>query len=241
MILIDIGNTNTKVIKWSGKKFSGLTILKSNHDTARECKSVIDSLKDNEVVISSVVPAITKGLLKFNPFIIDNGQKAKHVLKMVNSRELGADRACNAVAALKEYGPSIIIGLGTATTFDAIDGGGYKGGSIASGLVTSLNALTGKAALLSEVGLEDIDHPLGMNTTEQLCIGALHGHAGMIDRLVEEMKDALEKNFKVIATGGLANTIKKHSKSIELVDDYLTLKGCRDIYEDSIHGKQGKR
>ncbi|MDH3730804.1 MAG: pantothenate kinase, partial [Acidimicrobiia bacterium] len=35
----------------------------------------------------------------------------------------------------------------------------------------------------------------------------------------------------VVATGGLASTIVPHCRSVEIIDDFLTLDGLRLIYE----------
>jgi type III pantothenate kinase len=45
------------------------------------------------------------------------------------------------------------------------------------------------------------------------------------------MKQEIKSNPKVIATGGLAATIAPETKSIEVVDEMLTLEGLRIIYK----------
>jgi type III pantothenate kinase len=52
----------------------------------------------------------------------------------------------------------------------------------------------------------------------------------MVDGLVARIKAEMEGDPKVIATGGLASLIAGIGKSIDLVDDLLTLKGLRVIY-----------
>jgi type III pantothenate kinase len=56
----------------------------------------------------------------------------------------------------------------------------------------------------------------------------------MIDGLVEgikgEMVTSPEEEFKVIATGGMANLIAPYANSIDLIEPKLTLYGLQIIY-----------
>jgi type III pantothenate kinase len=61
--------------------------------------------------------------------------------------------------------------------------------------------------------------------------GIMYGYAGLVDGIVERMKQEMKSNPKVIATGGLAGVIAPETKSIEIVDDMLTLEGLRIIYQ----------
>jgi type III pantothenate kinase len=52
-----------------------------------------------------------------------------------------------------------------------------------------------------------------------------------VDGIVERMKKAVSTNPRVIATGGLAKLIYGESQSIEEVDELLTLRGLKILYE----------
>jgi len=61
--------------------------------------------------------------------------------------------------------------------------------------------------------------------------GIFYGYLGLVDGIVERIKNESRDQPKVIATGGLAKLIEAESKSIEEVDEFLTLDGLRILYE----------
>jgi len=120
--------------------------------------------------------------------------------------------------------------LGTATTFDVVSAkGAYIGGVIAPGILTSSENLFQKAAKLHRIRLKPPERTIGKNTVMALRSGILHGSAGGIDRIVENIKQEMQSEAKVIATGGLAEMIAPLSKAIQMVDPLLTIKGLQII------------
>ena len=151
-----------------------------------------------------------------------------------NPKELGADRIVNAVAAVDEYKcPLIIIDMGTATTFCVLDTkGNYLGGAVAPGIGISMEALFQRASKLPRIELVKTPSIICRNTVSAMQAGIYYGFVGQIDEIVNRIKEELnEKNVKVIATGGLATLIAKSSKTIDIVDPMLTLKGLLVLYE----------
>jgi len=55
------------------------------------------------------------------------------------------------------------------------------------------------------------------------------------------MKRELDPQARVIATGGLAALIAKETPVIDKVDEFLTLKGLRFIYEANRGPVEGRR
>jgi len=58
----------------------------------------------------------------------------------------------------------------------------------------------------------------------------VYGFAGQVDRIVEEIRRELEAEAPTVATGGLAELIVPHTRSIERIDLDLTLEGLRLIW-----------
>jgi type III pantothenate kinase len=52
-----------------------------------------------------------------------------------------------------------------------------------------------------------------------------------VDGLVDRIKSEVRSDPKVVATGGLARVIAAETKSINIVDEMLTLEGLRIIYK----------
>jgi type III pantothenate kinase len=60
--------------------------------------------------------------------------------------------------------------------------------------------------------------------------GVVLGFAGLVEGLVKRLKAELG-SAKVIATGGLADIIAPVTEIIDVVDQQLTLKGLKIIYD----------
>jgi type III pantothenate kinase len=72
---------------------------------------------------------------------------------------------------------------------------------------------------------------IGKTTVSALQSGLVYGFAGQVDGIVERIRAELGDNAPVIATGGLAELIAPHSRTIEKVDPLLTLDGLRLVWD----------
>ena len=158
-------------------------------------------------------------------------------LDVEEPQSVGADRACNAIAAHAAHaGDLIIISFGTATTVDHVDfNGAYKGGIIAPGLNLSLDALVAATAKLPRIAIEAPKGKsvIGRTTESQMLIGIYWGYVSMIEGLVTRMKAEIGRPVQVIATGGLAALFQQHSHLFDAVDADLTLKGLSLLWRRS--------
>jgi type III pantothenate kinase len=196
------------------------------------------------LAVTSSVPLVTANLramatrwFDVPTVVLEPGVKSGMPILYDNPKEVGADRIANAVGAHVLFGgPSVVVDLGTATTFDAISADGeYLGGAITPGVAISLDALFAHAAALRRVELIEPRSVIGKSTVESIQSGALYGFAGQVDGLCRRIAAELGP-CTVVATGGLAELIAPYSDEIEYVEPWLTLHGLRLIYDRNVPG-----
>lgn len=250
LLVMDVGNSHTVLGLYEGTHLRAhWRIVTTNYRTGDELRILFTMLLQQEGVdpksvngtcISSVVPQLNPALSEVSreaygcePILVEPGIKTGLKLHNENPKEVGADRIVNAVGAIEEHeGSLIIIDFGTATTFDHITANSeFKGGVILPGIQLSANALFEHCAKLPRVDITVPDHVIGRDTVSCIRSGLTFGYADMVDGLVRRMRAESKDNPKVIATGGLASLISTVAENIDVVDDLLTLKGLRAIYE----------
>ena len=250
LLVIEVGNTNTKIGVYEGARLlTSWRLTTRREQTADEYGIFFETLLRTRgiqatqiggVAISNVVPPVQQTLewmteKYFNviPFTVEPGAGAGMPLLIDNPRELGSDRVVKSVAAIAIYGPPlIVIDLGTATTFDCVNARGeFIGGAISPGITTATDALVQRAARLFRVELVRPKEAIGRNTVTNIQSGVVYGYAGLVDGIVDRMKQEMGEDTKVIATGGHAALIADVTRSVQHVNEDLGLEGLRLLYE----------
>jgi type III pantothenate kinase len=140
----------------------------------------------------------------------------------------------NAVAAKEKYGaPAVVVDFGTSTNFDVVSpAGDYVGGVLAPGVEISMDALFARAARLVKVDFVEPPAVIGKTTATALQSGLVYCFAGQVDGIANAIRGELgAAEAPVIATGGLADLIAPHSKTIDRIDPFLTLDGLRIVWQ----------
>ena len=250
LLTIDSGNTNIVFALYEAGKQRGVwRRANDNRQTADEYGvwllqlMALAKLHPEDVdsaIIATVVPdtlfslkGLCRNYFKAEPLVVGDAGVELGIQALVDTPEaVGADRLVNALAAHEEYGgPLIILDFGTATTFDVINADGdYVGGVIAPGINLSVEALHRAAAMLPKVSVTRPQPVLGKHTTPAMQSGVYWGYVGLIEGLVERIRNEYGEKLRVVATGGLAPMFEPAVDVIQEVDRNLTLRGLVSIY-----------
>lgn len=250
LVTIDVGNTQTVMGLFEGEDLIDQWRLSTARErTTDEYRLFFGGLLGQDgyhleqvkgVALSSVVPeakealtAMANEMVDGEVLVIGPGVKTGMAINIDMPHEVGADRVVNSVAARARYGaPVISVDFGTSTNFDVVDAeGAYIGGAIAPGLEVSENALISATAALRRVELHEPRSVIGRTTVEAMQSGLIYGHAGLVDGIMERLAAEVGGDPAMVATGGLAGTIVPHCRTVQIVDDRLTLDGLRVIFE----------
>ncbi len=250
LLAVDIGNTNIMMGLFDGEEVRRSWRISTDRERTADEYGVIllgllDScgLKTRDIrasAICSVVPPLEDvfeelagRFLNAKALVVGPDVKTGIELAVDNPQEVGSDRIVNAVAAFSTHKRAlIVVDFGTAVTFDYISPEGeYHGGAIAPGISMSARALWKGTARLPQVDIKRPENVVGRNTADSIRAGVFYGFVSLVDGIVERMKQEVETDPFVIATGGFAREMAGWSKTINEIDELLTLKGLRIIHE----------
>ncbi len=245
LLAVDVGNTQTALGLFADDTLSDhWRVATERSTTADELGVLLSGLLDFDrvqgICLASTVPVLIREWEELarkwadaSLLVVGPGVKTGITIRYDDPREVGPDRIVNAVAARERYGaPVVVVDFGTSTNFDVVSPEGeYVGGVLAPGIETSMEALFARAARLVKVDYAAPATVIGKTTVGGLQSGLVYGFAGQVDGIVGRIREELGAKALAIATGGLADLVAPHSRTIERVDPFLTLDGLRLVWE----------
>jgi len=248
LLALDIGNTEITVGLFAGDEMERSWRLTTRPEQTPDEWAVViralfaqaglDITRVTATILASVVPSATDAVV--DALLIATGTSARVVgpesplpivLDVDEPHTVGADRVVNTVAAMHLFRVDVIVvDFGTATTLDCITRDGrFLGGVIAPGIRVSGENLIKRAAKLRPTELAAPLRAMGKRTEECIRAGLVFGAADAVDGLVRRLKAEWPGGAvpRVIATGGFASLVAKHSTEIEEVHPDLTLRGLQ--------------
>jgi type III pantothenate kinase len=238
-LVIDIGNTNSKLAVFEGKTLVDYQILKDIAATG------LIGLIDKYKVINSSVSIVREDLkevidvLKSNTNYISFSTSINTGIKnhYQTLSTLGLDRWAKVIAASACYPAQncLMIDSGTCITYDLLNSRNeYFGGSISPGIDMRFKALhhfTGRLPLVTweqEAGI-----PEGTDTDSAIKNGVLQGVINEVEGFISAYNKE-NKGLTVLLTGGnaafLLEQLKNSIFAPQIIHDpYLVLKGLNEV------------
>jgi type III pantothenate kinase len=265
LLAIDVRNTHTVVGLVSGsgehaKVAQHWRIRTEAEVTADELALTIDGLIGDETErltgatgLSTVPSVLHEIRLMLEQYwssvphvLIEPGVRTGIPLLVDNPKEVGADRIVNCLAAYHRYGgPAIVVDFGSSIVVDVVSAKGeFLGGAIAPGIQVSSDAAAARSAALRRVELTRPRSVVGKNTVECMQAGAVFGFAGLVDGLVNRIRQDVDgfsgNEVTVVATGHTAPLLLPDLHTVTRHDPHLTLDGLRLVYERNQSDSRGK-
>lgn len=262
---IDVRNTHTVVGLLSGAGEHGNLVqqwrIRTEAEiTADELALTLDGLlgDDGERVTGaaalSTVPSVLHEVrLMLDQYwsavpsvLIEPGVRTGIPLLVDNPKEVGADRIVNCLAAFHKFQTAaIVVDFGSSICVDVVSAKGeFLGGAIAPGLQVSADAAAARSAGLRRVELTRPRSVLGKNTVECMQAGSIFGFAGLVDGLVNRVRDEVDgfagSDVTVVATGAGAPLLLADLQTVAHYDANLTLDGLRLVFERNRDGQRGR-
>ena len=244
LICIDIGNSSIHLGYFASAKFIQSKNIPTHvvQDFPGEILPLIS--KGTPISYCSVVPRIEKEMQVIfkenkNPFYPLSHQSYPPLpISYPKRSEIGSDRIANSIAAYSKYKDfSIVVDIGTATTFDLISPlEGYCGGIIAPGPQGFLDFLHNGTALLPKLSLNDLpsfkSQNVGKSTESAMFLGVLNGFNPMVLNIIEALKSEIPNHWdsepNIILVGGASKLLES---SNFIFDPYLTLNGLAIAFD----------
>jgi type III pantothenate kinase len=236
-LIIDIGNTRTKLAVFEGITLKQRTICSTN-EIEKKIKEILENWSIITHSIFSNTSSFTVESLNFlekSTTVLQLNQftSVPYTNNYSTPETLGLDRIGLVAGAVNSYSSKnvLIVDVGTCITYDFINNKNeYHGGSISPGLQMRFKAMHEFTAKLPLLEVTEDVKLIGKSTKESMQSGAIWGTCNEIDGFINRYKEKYP-DLTVILTGGDADFLSKRIKNSIFANSNFLLEGLNHILE----------
>ena len=232
-LVLDIGNTNTKLAIFENNKMIDNQIVQVlSLDYLKKIMLRYPGISNlcfsnTSSPVNYIQDLCVECKVKY--LNVSYKDKLPIIIKYKTPDTLGPDRIALAIGASIKYpGNSLVIDLGTCITYDIILENIYLGGQISPGLTMRLSALNHYTHNLPKINFKKPNIDIGQNTQDSILVGVYEGIISEINSIIEKYK-ARYSNINIILTGGDKEIFKEKLQNINFIDSYLLMHGLNYI------------
>lgn len=230
-LLLDIGNSRVKAGRLERGELALLEAIPTADLIAGKAELARLADESELIAASSVVPealaAVRREISGTPVRVAGEDLTIPMRVDVEEPSRVGSDRLLGALAAWRRFNESVIVvGFGSALTFDCVDGHGvFLGGLIFPGPWLCAEALARRTAALPEITVRATPPGIGRNTAAAIRTGVFRSILNAVKGNLAELADLLGGPCEVIATGGAASLFASEVPQISHVDEGLVLRG----------------
>ena len=237
---------NAKIVS----KFSISTQNKRTEDQyTTEIKNVFYYLQINKADITHaailsnvpkfdrIVSDFFKTYIKIEPVVILNRDIKFACATNISVSEIPVDVFAGCYACNKKYGSNVVfVNFDTIITFSVCVSNEFVGYSVFPGLDLLANTVHEQLAEYPEIIIEATQKTSAIDRYNALNIGVFNGVMGACDNIIQNIiNEYPNKQFKVVATCKKPELLQ-YSKTINLIDPDLRIKGIIECAKTKIFG-----
>jgi type III pantothenate kinase len=241
-LVVDIGNTNTKLAVFKGSEL--LKHVKLENSSLEAVKAFCEQYSIRQTILSSVA----NHAIELEHYFVEVGQLVvlDHSTpiplqnKYASPETLGRDRLANAVGGMVAFPHKnvLVIDMGTCIKYDFVQNGeSYLGGAISPGFVMRFKALNTFTDQLPLIEGDIFNELIGNTTTNSILSGVYNGVTKELKGVIEDYNNQFN-DLKIVLAGGDAKFFKPDDisgKNSIFADIFITLRGLNEILNYNAH------
>lgn len=239
VLVVDIGNTRTKLARWFRGRLEKEVVIVSARSSVVGARAAAETAwgcrEPGAAVLTSVVPAAeslwNRALRQWSLHWVSFRSPLGIEVSYRQPGTIGPDRLVNAAAAVWHGCPVVVADVGTALTVDVVlPKRGFVGGVIAPGPAALTDYLATRTARLPDVPFRRTARAIGRTTGQAIQAGVWFGYRGLLREILTEVLDELgDEDAVLCGTGGYARALLPDLFPDALIETRLTQRGLGEI------------